>query len=193
MYKSVKDEDFFKCSAEELAQNLLGKVICYSGIRYMITVTEAYPYNEQPDNKGKQISYVNRSQKGKGHDVLTDCDKIGNCFVYGGMLHIACKGGENCWKGEYSCGNVLIRGGILVNDSGYCKEDIKLNYETGKPYTLCRTKMQIPKDFNDKADRIIFDFKSFNDTSVQQKERINIASDKKYRFYLDLNELKGNN
>ena len=180
--------------AQILAPQLIGKVIEYNGVKYMITVTEAYPYND--DN-----SYVKRSEKGKGHDLLTGEDKIGNLFVYAGMLHIACDGGNGNWENEYSCDNVLIRGAIKVVDGIFdCDTDKKLYYKQGKPYTLCKTKLGIMdndlciKPGSNNTDVRLYDFNkkySYNSEDTERSEikdaqRVNIKEDTgiKLRFYL---------
>ncbi|MDO4847206.1 MAG: DNA-3-methyladenine glycosylase [Clostridiaceae bacterium] len=190
----MKKIDFNK-PAKELAKDLIGKVICYNGKKYMITVTEAYPFDEGKDAKGKEISYVNKYKKGsKGHDALVGEDKIGDGFVYAGMLHIACKGGYRDGETEYKCDNVLIRGGVCVDDNNELQiVDNRLSFENGKPYKLCCTLLKIPKDFCDIAESIIKDFQSFDKKYINQTKRINVDSNNEYRYYLDLNELKGNN
>jgi len=177
--------------AEILAKELLGKKLCYGGKEYMITVTEAYPFDEK-DGKGniKPISYVNRSNEHKGHDELNGHEKIGNCFVFAGMLHIACKGGNSLlWKNEYSCDNVLIRGGILIENGKTVKENRRLNYKIGSPYTLCRNKLEIID--NDLSANLITDdtiqikdYKRFSNDLVEECERYNLGDSNKYRYYL---------
>lgn len=127
--------------ATKVAKELLGRCIRYGEKTYMITVTEAYPYDESENGKVKPLSYVNRYRKGsKGHDALVGTDKIGTCFVYGGMLHIACAGGVAGDENEYRCDNVLIRGAIRVESGALQEEDAQMNYKTGKPYKLCRNR-----------------------------------------------------
>ncbi len=125
--------------AVTLAKELLGKIIVHNDKKYMITVTEAYPFDEENNGEIKKISYVNKYRSGKGHDALIGEDKIGTCFVFARMLHIACKGGISKNGGtEYKCDNVLIRGAINVDDSNkFNVEDEYLNYMIGKPYVLC--------------------------------------------------------
>jgi 3-methyladenine DNA glycosylase Mpg len=179
----------YKQNAECLAKDLLGKAICYEGKKYMITVTEAYPYDEEPDNNGNAISYVNRPEKGKGYNALIGDGNVGYCFSYAGMLHIACGGGKHEGESLYRCGNVLIRGGILIENDKYQKDNKDLNYKKGQPYKLCKTLLNIDKDFNEKADEIIKDYKSFPD-KIKNDKRIGLNSDNPYRYYLDLDELK---
>ena len=40
----ITDRKFFERGADEVAKDLLGKVICHNGKIYIITVTEAYPW-----------------------------------------------------------------------------------------------------------------------------------------------------
>ena len=114
MCKSIKDEDFFECSAEDLAQRLLGKVLCYKNsngktVKYMITVTEAYPANDKN-------SYINRKHEPFGKSCLI-CDnnnKSGDCFTTPNGIHIL--GGESTsLNNERAYDHVLIRGGIKVD------------------------------------------------------------------------------
>ena len=177
----------YKQDAISLAKDLLGKVICYNGKEYMITVTEAYPYDEGPDKDGKEISYVNRDERGDGYRALVGKDKIGTCFSFSGMLHVACKGGMR--EGEYRCGNVLIRGGILIENNEYQPHKTELNYKEGCPYILCKELLKIPNDFNENSDNVIKEYKSFSD-DIKDDKRVRLNSDKHYRFYLDLDELK---
>ena len=183
----ITDRKFFERGADEVAKDLLGKVICHNGKKYMITVTEAYPYNEKPDKNGNEISYVNRHEKGKGYNALIGDGNVGNCFSYAGMLHVVCGGGIR--EGEYRCGNILIRGGILIENDEYQKDKKDLNYKKGQPYKLCKTLLDIDKDFNKKADNIIKGYKSFPD-KIKNDKRIGLNSDNPYRYYLDLDELK---
>lgn len=188
----MKTIDYNK-RAEYLAKELLGKTINCNGHKYMITVTEAYPFDEKCE-EGREISYVNRSKRSKGHDVLTGKDKIGTCFVYGGMLHIVCKGGmSQKWENEYSCDNILIRGAIKVEKDRVIQECETLNFVTGNPYVLCHDKLgivsnQLPInlcDGNVFSDVIIADYKSYADENIKSCKRVNINNDSKLRFYID--------
>ena len=188
--------------AVDLAKELLGKIIEYNNIRYMITVTEAYPYDETDNKTGKikSISYVNRSSNGKGHDELTGEDKIGNCFIYGHMIHIACKGGPSkLWGNEYSCDNVLIRGAIEVDGKSINNGNDRLNrlnYKIGSPYTLGSTIFKIPKDqpalslVDNKQIIKVYDFKSFDEKDSDVETRYNLTDDEKYRYFLIKDVLK---
>ena len=69
------------------------------------------------------------------------------------------------------------------------KDKKDLNYKKGQPYKLCKTLLDIDKDFNKKADKIIKDYKSFPD-KIKNDKRIGLNSNNPYRYYLDLDELK---
>ena len=182
--------------AEDLAKELLGKTIIYKNkdkqeLKYMITVTEAYPFDET-----EAISYVNKYKSGKGHDALIGEDKIGTCFVYGGMLHIVCKGGMKKREDgteEYRCDNILIRGAIKVDNNEFTKECDALNFVVGRPFVLCRKKLGIPPNQpsinlcggNSSSDVIISDDKSHADENIKSCKRVNIKNDSKLRFYID--------
>lgn len=181
--------------AEYLAKELLGKTIIYKKdndeLKYMITVTEAYPFDET-----EAISYVNKYKSGKGHDALIGEDKIGTCFVYGGMLHIVCKGGMKKLEDgteEYRCDNILIRGAIKVDNNEFTKECDALNFVVGRPFVLCRKKLDIPSNQstinqsngNSSSSVTIADYKNYADENIKLCKRVNIKNDSKLRFYID--------
>ena len=155
----------YKQDAIGLAKDLLGRVICYKEDngkeykKYMITVTEAYPYKEEKDENGNEISYVNRYKSGAAHDVLTNENEIGTWFTWSDMLHVACGGGETK-EGEYRCGNVLIRGGILIKNDICQPEKKELNYKDGQPTILCKEKLKMLTGKKWSADKIIKDDES---------------------------------
>ena len=169
----------FNQPAKDLAKDLLGKVICYDGKQYMITITEAYPFNDD-DN------YVNRYGAGsKGHDLLVGNDRLGTCFVYAGMLHFVALGGE--YKNEYRYGNVIIRGGIEVDKKGKILKgkDRKLYFKSGRPYKLCSNVLSMPKDYNEQATSIINNEKTYdidlkNDIEIERS--IGLDSEEKLKY-----------
>ena len=182
--------------AEHLAKELLGKTIIYKNkysdeLKYMITVTEAYPFDET-----EAISYVNKYKSGKGHDALIGEDKIGTCFVYGGMLHIVCKGGmkkRDDGTEEYRCDNILIRGAIKIDNDKLKPECDTLNFVTGRPYVLCHDILKVTlnqfkinqSDGNSSSGVTIDDYKSYADKNIKSCKRVNINNDSKLRFYID--------
>lgn len=191
----MKTIDYNK-RAEDLAKELLGKTIINNkhNYKYMITVTEAYPFDET-----EAISYVNKYKSGKGHDALIGEDKIGTCFVYGGMLHIVCKGGMKKREDgteEYRCDNILIRGAIKVEEDKVRPPECEaLNFVTGRPFVLCRKKLAIPSnqptmnlcDGDNSSDVTIADYKSYADEKIKSCKRVNINNESKLRFYIDKN------
>ena len=120
--------------AECLAKDLLGKVICYKKsetetVRYMITVTEAYPADDP-------YSYVNREKSSFGHNCLLKEEKnAGDCFVNYNGIHILGRRDNDSRKFDH----VLIRGAIKVTDDNRLKVDknTKLNFVYGAPCVLC--------------------------------------------------------
>ena len=178
--------------AVALAKELIGKVIVYKDKRYMISVTEAYPFDEEKDKNGEEISYVNRSHTGKGYAFLTGKDKIGTCFIYAGMLHIACAGGNSKrWEDEYSCDNILIRGAIRVTGEDVFDADKQMGFNEGQPYKLCHDKLGIPSDhapFALKTEESALKIVAFRDFKMKdhfdQGKRKNVKSENPYRFYL---------
>ena len=165
-------KEFFGNDAVTLAQNLLGKVICYNNgtktVKYMITVTEAYPYYDND-------SYVNRYHEGsKGHDALVG-NKTGNILIYSGMFHVvgSC---EN--EDPYRCDNILIRGGIEIDKDGNLSKgkDKNLFFEKGKPYKLCRTMLGIPDEYCERAENVLKDYKTISNVNIESKIRIGLKN-----------------
>ena len=66
VFEKITQRSFFTCPAEELAQNLLGKVLCHrvgdKTLRFLITETEAY-------GKDDPFCHSNNYQSGNGVDV----------------------------------------------------------------------------------------------------------------------------
>ncbi len=141
--------NFFDKSADKVAPELLGKIIhCASG-DYLITVTEAYPANDYysyiyratHNEDGTEKSENKIDKNGKAYKILTDENMVGEFFLYGGMLHLACKAnkaeGENA---RIELDNVLIRGAIKIDDNTLIIDDnININFGEGRPTTLVNT------------------------------------------------------
>lgn len=112
MGKRITDRKFFTKSAEKLAENLIGKIICHrisedNIIRFRIIETEAYGENDTAchSNKYKSGNGV-ESQKKIGGTIYVHCNyKDGSGSMFDIVANI-----EN--KGE----GVLIRGGININN-----------------------------------------------------------------------------
>lgn len=85
--------------AQTLAHDLLGKIIHCADGDYLITVTEAYPaddyysyiYRATHNEDGTKKSENEIDKNGKAYKILTDENMVGEFFLYGGMLHLACK------------------------------------------------------------------------------------------------------
>lgn len=89
MRKSVKEADFFKRKAEDVACNLLGKYICCKGgkEKYMIIETEAYYHDEKYEN-GKHICYGANKTKAEAKRLVSAplFELPGTWCIYGGQL-----------------------------------------------------------------------------------------------------------
>lgn len=138
--------NFFDGSADEVASELLGKIIhCASG-DYLITVTEAYPANDSysyiyratHNDDGTKKSEKEIKKDSKAYKFLTNKNKVGEFFLYGGMLHLACK--ANKGNTRFELDNVLIRGAVKVEDNTLIIDDnINMNFGEGRPTTLVKT------------------------------------------------------
>ena len=166
-----------------LAKNLLGNVLEHNGKQYMITVTEAYPYN---DTNG----YIQRQKKtksGKAYKILSDERNIGKPFLYGGMIHYACEGAYE--NGLYLCGNVLIRGAVQINKNDIFLEDAELNFISGKPTVLAE---RLDVDNESVSELRILPKPDWLEIDEPRKDcRIGLNDNNNYRFYiLHINSFK---
>lgn len=176
----ILDHSFFTLPAEELAQQLLGKILCHripdeeEPIRFRITVTEAYL------STNDEASYANY-KTGKAITFLKK--DVGSCCIYVGMILISC--GEANEKGCHD--NVLIRGGYNI-----AKEEGDNFHDRGKgqPVNLSKA-MQLVSDYPTRA---LFDENGSlwiedDDTTVilaSPKPRINVPEEKRLRFSIQL-------
>lgn len=88
MKKRITDRKFFEHKAEEVAQNLVGKFICYNNEAYLITKTEAY-YHDEQDYNGKYFCYGVKDKGGansKTYATFPLFRSPGTWCVYGGQL-----------------------------------------------------------------------------------------------------------
>lgn len=169
-----------------LAKELIGQKIDVNGNAFVITVTEAYPYNEELDENNCPISYVNRYKTGISREILTNKNNGENHlpFVWGDMLHIACKGGlvetEN-GREEYHCGNVLIRGAISIDEKNnkMIIEKPLMSFLDGQPIIISG-KMNVSEPEN----IVISSYLKLEEGDVEEETRVNLPSNNKYRFYL---------
>ncbi len=170
-----------------LARDLLGKVICYKKsenepeIKYMITVTEAYPYDDKNSYIYREIHKEKINKNGKAFNILSQEKNVGKWFLYGGMLHIISDGSKcNDINGNtiFCCGNVLIRGGIRVVKNDLKYEDKRLEYEFGKPYSLCRYKL----NFLENAENAFEPLK--HGITIEPKKNCNCSVKTTYRYGL---------
>ena len=138
--------NFFDKSADKVAPELLGKIMHCAGGDYLITVTEAYPakdsysyiYRATHNEDYTEKSENEIDKNGKAYKILTDENKVGKFFLYGGMLHLACK--ANKANARIELDNVLIRGAVKVEDNTLIIDDnIKMNFGEGRPTTLVDT------------------------------------------------------
>ncbi len=119
MRYTEKDLEFFIQSADQVAQKLLGSLLCRKmpngEIRKMIIMeTEAYPSDDSTC-----YGYGYEGNHGKKQKTIANSplfERGGICCVYGGMILLVC--GE---KGKPD--NVLVRSGIYNDDyyDGPCK------------------------------------------------------------------------
>lgn len=135
--------------AKTIAYDLLGKIIHCADGDYLITVTEAYPANDSysyiyrathnEDGTKKSENEINKN--GKAYKILTDENMVGKFFLYGGMLHLACKANKvESENARIELDNVLIRGAIKIEDNTLIIDDnINMNFGEGRPTTLVNT------------------------------------------------------
>lgn len=190
--------NFFDKSADKVAPELLGKIIHCANGDYLITVTEAYPANDSYSYIYRATHNVDGTKKseneidknGKAYKILTDENMVGEFFLYGGMLHLACKANKE--NARFELDNVLIRGAVKVEDNTLIIDDnIKMNFGEGRPTTLVKT---LKIDENNLSTLKIYD----SSLSFARKgcERIGLkyndnANDKyndaeaKYRFFIN--------
>lgn len=88
MKKRITDRKFFEHKAEEVAQNLVGKFICYNNEAYLITKTEAY-YHDEQDYNGKYFCYGVKDDTGENSKTCATIPLFrapGTWCIYGGQL-----------------------------------------------------------------------------------------------------------
>lgn len=186
-----KDKDKDK-DAKTIARDLLGKIISFAGKNYLITVTEAYPADDycsyiyratHEDDTKKSENEINKN--GKAYKILTDENMVGKFFLYGGMLHLACK--ANKVEARIELDNVLIRGAVEIEDDKLIinENNINMNFGKGKPTDLVKT---LKIDDNNLSTLRIYD-SSLSFTS-KECERIGLKEDKTaakvaYRFFIN--------
>lgn len=181
--------------AQTLAHDLLGKIIHCADGDYLITVTEAYPakdsysyiYRATHNEDGTEKSENEINKNGKAYKILTDENMVGEFFLYGGMLHLACKANKaESEKAQIELDNVLIRGAIKIDDNTLIIDDnIKMNFGEGRPTDLVKT---LKIDDNNLSTLRIYD-SSLSFTS-EECERIGLKGKKnpdakaKYRLLI---------
>lgn len=178
--------------AQTLAHDLLGKIIHCADGDYLITVTEAYPANDSysyiyrathEDDTKKSENEINKN--GKAYKILTDENMVGEFFLYGGMLHLACK--ANKAEARIELDNVLIRGAVKVEDNTLIIDDnVNMNFGKGKPTDLVKT---LKIDDNNLSTLRIYD--SSLSFASKECERIGLKDEDKtdakvaYRFFIN--------
>jgi 3-methyladenine DNA glycosylase Mpg len=181
----------YKERARMFAKDLLGSIICYKGKEYLITVVEIYPYDEEADDTGKDISYVNRGGNGNGKRILTGKDKQGKVFTYSAMFHVVgeCETNDNTGR----CDNALIRGAIKIENGKPVYEDVEMSFNKGKPDKLCRAILNkqsgiIFKVYGERDEVQIKKSRNYRitDENIVKADRIGIrkAENNDMRFYL---------
>lgn len=187
-----KDKD-----AKTIARDLLGKIISFAGKNYLITVTEAYPaddyysyiYRATHNEDGTKKSQNEINKNGKAYKILTDENMVGEFFLYGGMLHLACKANKvESENARIELDNVLIRGAIKIEDNKLIidENNVNMNFGKGKPTDLVKT---LKIDDNNLSTLRIYD-SSLSFTS-KECERIGLKGEDKtdakvaYRFFIN--------
>lgn len=191
----VEDKDKDK-DAKTIARDLLGKIISFAGKNYLITVTEAYPADDSysyiyrathEDGIKKRENEINKN--GKAYKILTDENMVGEFFLYGGMLHLACKANKvESENARIELDNVLIRGAVEIEDDKLIinENNINMNFGKGKPTDLVKT---LKIDNNNLSTLRIYD-SSLSFTS-EECERIGLKGEDKtaakvaYRFFIN--------
>lgn len=195
--------NFFDKSADEVATELLGKIMhCASG-DYLITVAEAYPANDSYSYIYRATHNVDGTKKSendikkgaKAYKILTDKNRAGEFFLYGGMLHLACKANKTeSENARIELDNVLIRGAVKVEDNTLIIDDnINMNFGEGRPTTLVDT---LKIDDNNLSTLRIYDSSlSFTSKPCERiglkgkdEGKSNTDAKAKYRFFI--NEIK---
>lgn len=186
---------------QPLARYLLGKIMhCASG-DYLITVTEAYPANDSYSYIYRATHNVDGTKKSendikkgaKAYKILTDKNKVGKFFLYGGMLHLAGKANKTeSENARIELDNVLIRGAVKVEDNTLIIDDnIKMNFGEGRPTTLVDT---LKIDDNNLSTLRIYNsslsFESENGKRIglNYNDKYKTDADAEYRFFI--NEIK---
>ncbi|MDR0852809.1 MAG: DNA-3-methyladenine glycosylase [Clostridiales Family XIII bacterium] len=172
-----KDRWFFKQSAEILAPQLLGKIICHkvSGedktLKFRITVVEAYPNNDS-------ASYAS-FKSGKAVDFLRK--DVGSYCIFAGMILISC--GET---NDRDChDNILIRGGYNLSNE---KDENYYNKGDGNPY-LFRESLGLNNSFSDtdlvaESVGLWLENDGFPVSQPKTGLRINVQGNGPLRFYI---------
>lgn len=183
--------------AKTIARDLLGKIISFAGKNYLITVTEAYPaddyysyiYRATHNEDGTKKSENEINKNGKAYKILTDENMVGEFFLYGGMLHLACKANKvESENARIELDNVLIRGAIKIEDNKLIidENNVNMNFGKGKPTDLVKT---LKIDDNNISTLRIYD-SSLSFTS-KECERIGLKGEDKtdakvaYRFFIN--------
>ena len=188
--------NFFDESADEVAHELLGKIMhCASG-DYLITVTEAYPAKDSysyiyraTHEDGTKKSENEIDKNSKAYKTLTDENMVGEFFLYGGMLHLACKANKPKSENErIELDNVLIRGAIKIKDNTLIIDDnINMNFGEGRPTTLVKT---LKIDENNLSTLRIYDSSLSLSFKSEKDKRIGLKGNKpdakaEYRFFIN--------
>lgn len=188
----VKDKN-----AQTLAHDLLGKIMHREGGDYLIiTVTEAYPANDSysyiyratHNEDGTEKSENKIDKNSKAYKILTDENMVGEFFLYGGMLHLACKANKaEDENARIELDNVLIRGAVKVEDSTLIINDnINMNFGEGRPTTLVKT-LEID-DKNLSTLKIYDSSLSFTSEECERiglKGEYNTDAKAEYRFFIN--------
>ncbi len=181
--KRITKREFFERKAEEVGNDLLGKIICCKGDEqvYQITETEAY-YHDERDKNGKYFCYGVKDDTGENSKTCATIPLFrnpGTWCIYGGQLLLSVT------SSKFS-DNVLIKeikapdGTVYKTDKIAKKlrlyqKDLKSNYWN---FHGCDS-------LSDEAVLYLTEGQDVPSKKSKTKKRVNINNDKEYNFKID--------
>lgn len=184
--------------AQTLAHDLLGKIIHCADGDYLITVTEAYPANDSysyiyratHNEDGTKKSEKEIKKDSKAYKILTDKNMVDKFFLYGGMLHLACKANKvESENARVELDNVLIRGAIKIEDNKLIidENNVNMNFGQGRPTTLVKA-LGIHDDNDENLFLLCDRLLSVNEITESKRiglgDQDNLDANAKYRFFI---------
>lgn len=177
MGKSISDKNFFARDAKSVAQDLLGKYVCYKdGKKYKIIETEAY-YHDEVDDNNKMICYGANKTKESAKRLVSAAlfEKPGTWCIYGGQLLLSVT--DNTYPD-----NVLIKRVENASKGELGQNDMALElhlYKSKDDYCFCHNRYSL--DLN--APIYLMDGEDVQ--SIASCKRVNINNKKELRFKID--------